>query len=83
MSKQTILYFVSGALNEKQEALAMKTGAKIRDVNAYHEDDAIEICDAVMGEVPERYLERFEKSEHFDAAKRLVKTEAKSKTESE
>ncbi len=84
MTKQVTLYFVTGNPNEKQTALAQKASARIRNASKFHEDDAVENCDFVMGEVPEKYLERFEKSEQFDAAKRLiVKTESKAKTKPE
>lgn len=55
---QKILYFTRDFSAENQ-ALAAQHHFVMRNANAYHDGDFIEQCDAVYGDVPQAYLDRF------------------------
>lgn len=57
-----ILYFTSD-LSEENQAFAKENGLIIRDVSAYREGDFIEQCDAVFGDVPKAYLDKYQMHE--------------------
>ncbi|MGR2681547.1 hypothetical protein [Chromobacterium haemolyticum] len=59
MSKK-ILWFIAGPATKEQREIAAKERLIIRDSLAYWPGDAIELCDAVAGDVPPAYAERFE-----------------------
>ncbi|MBX9267207.1 hypothetical protein [Chromobacterium violaceum] len=59
MSKK-ILWFIAGPATKEQREIAAKERLIIRDSLAYWPGDAIELCDAVVGDVPPAYAERFE-----------------------
>ncbi|VEB42979.1 Uncharacterised protein [Chromobacterium violaceum] len=59
MSKK-ILWFIAGPATKEQREIAAKERLTIRDSLAYWPGDAIELCDAVAGDVPAAYAERFE-----------------------
>lgn len=81
MKTPNILYFVNGVPNEQQIALALKSNAKIRNSAAYYVGDAIENCDEVMGDIPDAYLERYEKAKAHDAAVKLTKPKSAKSTQ--
>ncbi|AXE31632.1 hypothetical protein DK842_18040 [Chromobacterium phragmitis] len=68
MSKK-ILWFIAGPATKEQREIAAKERVIIRDSLAYWPGDAIELCDAVVGEVPAAYAERFEVLETENDAK--------------
>lgn len=70
--KKHILYFTRD-FSPENVAFAKASGLKMRNVNAYHDADSLEMADLVCGEVPKRYqhLPRFE----------IVKPETKAETQ--
>lgn len=53
------LWFIRGAASGEQIAHAAKNGLTIRDVSAYSEGDFIERADAVTGDAPPAYTDRY------------------------
>lgn len=49
-----ILYFTSD-FSPENIAFAKSHGLKMRNAAAYYEDDSVELCDAVCGDVPAAY----------------------------
>lgn len=84
MSQLKTLYFVDGVPSEKQHELAKKAGAVFRNSGAYTDDDFVEKCAAVMGDIPKAYSEIEKAKEHADAEKLAKAIEAeKAKSEKE
>jgi hypothetical protein len=55
-----VLYFTSGVVPTEQEtAEAQSLGAMLRNGSAVGDNDYVEKCDAVAGDVPEAYRQRF------------------------
>lgn len=55
---KTILYFIADPTDE-QIALAKTHQMAIRNPHAYSASDYIEQCDAVYGDAPQAYLDKF------------------------
>ena len=70
-NKMTKLYFTDDFTPENVKKLR-EQGYLLRDVRAYHEADAIEVCDEVAGMVPERYKQVYAGTEQVDFAKMSV-----------
>ena len=70
-NKMTKLYFTDDFSPENVKKLR-EQGYLLRNVRAYHEADAIEVCDEVVGMVPERYKQVYENAEQLDLTKLSV-----------
>lgn len=69
MNQPKILYFVKGAPDEAELAEASASGALFRNCLAWHENDAYEPCDQVMGKfsnIPEPYKHLWKETETLD-----------------
>jgi hypothetical protein len=54
-----VLLFVAAAPSAEDKAMARRAGVLIRDPRAYRPGDFIERCNAVAGDVPPAYRERY------------------------
>ena len=77
-----ILYFVAGVAPSAEDfEAAEKLGANVsfRNANAVPAEGALEICDGVAGEVPERYAEAYPEAKEAIAKKKKAHAEAAAK----
>lgn len=70
-NKMTKLYFTDDFSPENVKKLR-EQGYLLRNVRAYHEADAIEVCDEVAGMVPERYKQVYASTEQVNLTKLSV-----------
>lgn len=78
--KQKVLWFISGPATAEQKAQARANGYLIRDAQQYHAGDFIEVCDAVMGDVPADYADKYPAFEVQENELRKEETGEDSKT---
>ena len=69
--KMTKLYFTDDFSPENVKKLR-EQGYLLRDIRAYHDEDAIEVCDEVAGMVPELYKQAYHIAESIDLSKLSV-----------
>lgn len=62
-----ILYFTDD-FSAENVAFAERNRLTVRKASAYHESDTLEVCDAVCGDVPAAYAERYSLHEVASAA---------------
>lgn len=63
-----VLLFVTGVPSRQEKALARRAGIQLRDPRAYRAGDFVEACDAVAGDAPPAYRQRYEQLSQVDLA---------------
>lgn len=66
-----VLLFVSGVPSPQDKELARRAGIQLRDPRAYRAGDFVEACDAVAGDAPPAYRERYDQLTQNDLAELL------------
>ncbi|MFF7398882.1 HeH/LEM domain-containing protein [Achromobacter sp. NPDC008082] len=66
-----VLLFVIGVPSPQDKALARRAGIQLRDPRAYRAGDFVEACDAVAGDAPPAYRERYDQLTQNDLAELL------------
>lgn len=66
-----VLLFVTGVPSPEDKALARRAGIQLRDPCAYRAGDFVEACDAVAGDAPPAYRERYDQLTQNDLAELL------------
>lgn len=65
-----VIWFIRGAATQEQKEKARLSGFTIRDASQVRAGDFIEVCDAVFGDVPAAYAEKYPNVD--DKAERVI-----------
>lgn len=71
LKPKRVLLFVTGVPSPQDKALARRAGIQLRDPRAYRAGDFVEECDAVAGDAPPAYRERYDQLTQNDLAELL------------
>jgi len=66
-----VLLFVTGVPSPQDKELARRAGIQLRDPRAYRAGDFVAACDAVAGDAPPAYRERYDQLTQNDLAELL------------